>query len=261
MISQTLVVRRYTCSELLPVMCPEFSFSSALPFNIPPSTSIAAGTLMLPPTLSAVNDVQTVTVTNSPTGGTVTLTGTNPATGYVWTTAPIAYTFGDSAVASAINAVINGPSNTSSTPAYVTVASGAITYLGQLAGVPVPLVAIGTNALTGGTSPTLTITHTTNGARAGQASVYAGSSGSPTVIARYNMVTDANGYVWFANQTGGVYDGSVDVSASFFTRGYFNAAQLSILDSNAVTKLGARFIVGGLTAGPGSTPAGTLYIP
>ncbi len=259
--SQTSIQRRFTYQELLPLANPEFAFEMAFPCAFPPSSTINQGTLLLAPVAVGTTAVQTLAITGSPTGGTVTIAGTNPITGYAWTTATIPYTFGDAAVAAAINAVINGPSGAIGLPSSVTVASGAVTFAGDLANYPVPLMTLGTNALTGGTTPTMTVTNTTPGVAPGTASPYLGTSGSPVFIARYTIITDASGDVFFGSQASGIENGQIDLSAAVYTRGLFDSTLLSILDTNAITKLGARFLSGGLTAGPGSTPLGALYIP
>lgn len=251
--SQTNVVRRFTYDELFPIIDAEFTLKTALPVNFPPSTTIPKGTLLLAPSATGTTAVQTVT---APGSLTYTLSGVNPITGYAWTTASLAFGANDAAVAAAINAVINGPSGSTSSPASVSVASLAITFGGSLAKYPVPLTTIAT---AGSGSPG--VANTTPGVMPGTAAVYAGTSGTPVYIARYAVITDASGNITFGSQAGGIESGAIDLNASTFNRGYFDASLLSILDANAVTKLGARFLSGSLTAGPGSTPAGTLYIP
>jgi hypothetical protein len=257
--SQTNVARRFTYAELLPLENYAFAASGMQPVNLPPSSTIPAGTLLLAPSFTGTSAVQTIT---APGSLTYTLTGTNPVTGYVFTTAPIAYNANDAAVAAAINTVINGPGNypsvpggTAGAPATVTVSSLAVTFGGSLANYPVPLMTI---ASAGSGSPA--VTNTTTGVTPGTATVYAGTSGTPVYITRYNTITDATGTIFWSSQTGGVTEGEGDVSTVCYTRGLFDASKLSILDSNAVTKLQGKFYSGSLTAGPGSTPAGSFYI-
>lgn len=273
--SQTNPVRRFTFAELIPVSVPGLAECPAFPVNLPPSTTINAGELLLSPAYSGTSAQQTLAITGSPTGGTITITGTNPIAGYVWTTAPIANTFTDAAVAAAINDVINGPTGPQQAPfgpASVTVVSGLVTFGGSLANYPVPLMAIGTNALTGGTTPTMTVANTTPGVMQGTASPYLGTSGSPVYISRYSVTTDSAGNITFGSSAGGIENAGLDLSMNCFIKGCFSVGgdptkiPLSIsgggpIDSNAITKLSARFLRGSLTAGPGSTPAGVIYIP
>jgi hypothetical protein len=94
----------------------------------------------------------TITITGTPTGGTITLVVTNPY-GDAQTTGTIAYNAAASAVQTAIAALSNvGTGNVTVTgsaggPYTVVFAS----HLGTMT------VALGTNALTGGTSPSATI--------------------------------------------------------------------------------------------------------
>jgi hypothetical protein len=100
------------------------------------------------------NSVVTATVNGTPTGGTYTLTVT--ANGTSATTAAIAY----NAAASAVQTALRALSNVGSDGATVSGSGGGpytITFSGQLAGEYVT-VALGTNSLTGGSSPTVAIT-------------------------------------------------------------------------------------------------------
>jgi hypothetical protein len=97
-------------------------------------------------------DTNTATISGTPTGGTFTLTVTNPY-GDAQTTGTIAYNAAASAVQTALTALSNvGSGNATATgsaggPYTITFAS----ILGTMS------VALGTNSLTGGTSPTVTI--------------------------------------------------------------------------------------------------------
>lgn len=100
-------------------------------------------------------EVQTVTVTGTPTGGTFTLT--DPATNV--TTAPIAYNAASTAVASALNAAgITATATGGPLPTAV-----VVTYTGAYAGTNRPSLIANASALTGGTSPSVTVAETTPG--------------------------------------------------------------------------------------------------
>jgi len=104
------------------------------------------------------DEVQQVAITGGPTGGTFTLTFSGQ------TTAGIAYNASASAVQSALEALSN------TNPGDVTCTGGALpgtpvdaTFGGQYAGTDVPQMTADSTGLTGGTSPTVTVTTTTPG--------------------------------------------------------------------------------------------------
>lgn len=106
-------------------------------------------------TSNGVNEVQTVTITGSPTGGTFTLTFSGQTTG------PIAYNAAASAVTTALNALSNinpGDVSTSGTGPYT------VTFAGQYANANLPQMTASGASLTGGTSPTVNVATTTQGA-------------------------------------------------------------------------------------------------
>ena len=110
---------------------------------------------------AGTNAVQTLAVTGSPTGGTYKL-------GYDgFTTAALAYNANDAAIQAALQALPSiGSGN-------ATVSSGVVTFAGALARRKVPLITLQVNALTGGTTPTVTVANTTPG-------VHSTHRGAPT---------------------------------------------------------------------------------
>lgn len=163
---------RYTLGELKPKYKGIFAMEEAI--NLQPSTTYVAGQL-LAHVATATNDVQTLTLTGSPTGGTFTLTGTNPLSGLNFTSATIANDASAATLQTELRKVANfGPSGVT-----VTGSAGGpwtLTFAGGgLSGVPIPILVLGTNALTGGTAPSLTIAHTTTGRTAGTYGKYTGS--------------------------------------------------------------------------------------
>lgn len=107
---------------------------------------------------TVVNEIQTVTVTGSPTGGTFTLTYEGTAT------ATIAYNATAATVATALNnmfATRGGPGASPLTAAVTGSAGGPYTV--KIGGVPsgqgIDLLVLGANALTGGTTPSVTVTN------------------------------------------------------------------------------------------------------
>lgn len=110
-------------------------------------------------TLSAtggVNEVQTVTVTGSPGGGTFTLKYRGQETG----------TINYNGAASAVQTALRALSNVGSSSVTVTGSNGgpyAVTFGGPLGNTDVFMLQLGTNAMTGGTTPSITVAQTTQG--------------------------------------------------------------------------------------------------
>ncbi|MGW5689794.1 phage tail tube protein [Streptomyces asiaticus] len=107
---------------------------------------------------AGTNEVQTVTITGTPTGGTYTLTFSGQTTGN------IVYNATASAVQSALEALSNV------NPGDVTCAGGphpgtpiTVTFGGQYAGADVTQMTADSTSLTGGTTPTVTVSTTTPG--------------------------------------------------------------------------------------------------
>lgn len=107
-------------------------------------------------TPSGTNEVQTVTIGGAPTGGTFTLTLDNRQT------TPIAYNATAAAIQTALEALPNiGAGNVTVTGA----GPYTVTFVGALAKRPIPNLTA-THALTGGTTPTVTVAETTMGVNA-----------------------------------------------------------------------------------------------
>lgn len=124
------------------------------PYSAPPITALTSG--------GATNEVQTVTIGGTPTGGTFTLTFNGSAT------SGIAY----NAVASAVQSALQALSSVGAGNATVGGGPGpgtpyTVTFTGTLAGTDVPVMTGSAASLTGGTSPTVTVSTTTPGVNAG----------------------------------------------------------------------------------------------
>ncbi|NKY48030.1 hypothetical protein [Nocardia cerradoensis] len=103
---------------------------------------------------TATNEKQSVTLTGTPTGGTFTLTYKSQ------TTAGIAYNAANTAVKSALEALANvgtGNVNVTGTGPY------AVEFVGDLAGMDLPLMTASGAGLTGGTTPGVTVAETVKG--------------------------------------------------------------------------------------------------
>lgn len=140
----------------------EFAVANApLTYTITARTSAGSGWGVGPYLVSqgtGTNEVQTVSITGTPTGGTYTLTFSGQ------TTAPIAF----NATAAAVQTALEGLSNID--PGDVATAGGphpgtpiTVTFQGQYSGTDVPQMTANSSGLTGGTSPTVTVTTTTPG--------------------------------------------------------------------------------------------------
>lgn len=103
-------------------------------------------------------EVQQVAITGGPTGGTFTLTFDGQ------TTAPIAYNAAASAVVTALNALSNiNPGDVTATGGALPTTPVVVTFGGQYAGVNVPQMTGSATGLTGGTTPAVVVTTTTQG--------------------------------------------------------------------------------------------------
>lgn len=118
-----------------------------------------------------VNEQQLITVTGSPGGGTFKLTGEGQET------VSIAYNASSGTVQSALEGISTiGSGNISVSGS----AGGPWTaeWIDELAGCPIPLLTLSTNALTGGSSPSVTISQVQNGAGTPPQYYYVGLSQS-----------------------------------------------------------------------------------
>lgn len=140
--------------------------------------------------VSNTNDVQTITVNGSPTGGTSTLTFTDNA-GTSANTNPI--TCGPSLpTAATVQSALLALPNIGSSNVAVTGSNGgpfACTFQQSLGAQLLPLMGH-TDSLIGGSSPNLSITHTTPGVGTIAISGATATWGSATFTARYAVLVD-----------------------------------------------------------------------
>jgi hypothetical protein len=231
----------YPFSKLLPLYP---GAANEIPVNLVPSGTYPRGTLLGEVTTSA-NDVQTVTIGGVPTGGTFTLNLYGP--GGAATISP-AYNASTAAVQSLVQAVygtgsvvVTGSAGTS----YV------LTFGGQLANQPVPVITASTAGLTGGT-PTIAVAHTTVGVTAGTWGTYASGNSdgtqNPTLILAYDIATGADGGAVFGSGATVGEWGQVYRDVPAYRKGTFRTSDLVGLDTNAVGKMG-RLVSGTVTSG------------
>lgn len=160
---QTTIANRYTHRELAPYFFDADCLE--LPVELPPSVSYNRGQILTRVTASA-NGVQTLAISGSPTGGTFTLSGVNPLTGEAFTTAAIAYNAATSAVQSALNTALGYSAVTVTGSGALPGNTHTITFGSPMDAMPIQTMT-STSALTGGSSPAITITRTVVGQTAG----------------------------------------------------------------------------------------------
>ena len=126
------------------------------------------------------------------------------------------------------------------------------TFAGNLASQPQPIFAINNAGLTGG-GAAVSVAHTTLGIANGTMEAYASgnSDGSqiPVGILAVEVATDTQGNVTYGPlPTGNGFGAIRHVALASRSTGYFQCADLTGLDANAVSKLG-RLIDGTTTSG------------
>lgn len=244
-----VAVNTYKRNKLLPLY--DAAKAQEHCVNLAPNTTFARGTVLGQITNSA-NDVQTITVSGTPTGGTFTLKLEYPV-GNVQTTGAIAYNATASAVQTALAALPNvGSGNVSCSGGAFPGTAVVATFQGGLAGRPIPVMTLGTNSLSGGSSPTAGVAHTTTGRTAGTFKAYAdgNSDGSQAAkaILPYDCTTDAAGMVSFSDTNGGVW-GEKAFDVDVYYSGVFKTSELVGLDANGVTDLSGLIISGSVSDG------------
>ena len=120
-----------------------------------PSPAVAHTT-----TGAAIADLQTLSIGGNPTGGTFTLTFSGQ------TTAAIQFNATAAQVQTALTALSSiGAGNLTCASGPLPGSSVTITFTGALAPGPQPVITVGNNGLTGGTTPSPAVAHTTTGQR------------------------------------------------------------------------------------------------
>jgi len=236
----------YTQSELTPAMFPERMLKASLP--VAANQHMLKGTIVGVCTNAAADDVQTLTQASA-TGGTFTITF---GFGTVYTTAPIAYNASAATVQSALQALPNiGAGNLTCTGGALGAAGVVCTFGGSLADQPQPIFAINNAGLTG-SGAAVSVAHTTLGVANGAMEPYASGatdgSQTPIGILVVEVSTDTQGDVTYGPLPTGNGFGAIRHVAPIAISGYFNTADLTGLDTNAVSKLG-RLIEGTTSVG------------
>lgn len=245
----TVATDIYSANHLEPVYPNDHAICLAVSLK---DGTYAKGTLLGKTAAAGVDEVQTITITGTPTGGSLTISFTNPYTGVVETTAAIAYNATAAAVQSALLALDAFESGD------VVCSGGAwpgtavvVTFGGRYADRPVSALTT-TDSLTGGTDPESAVTETTAGVPpAGTFGAYATGNSDGTGVAKALLKYACrviNGVIYVGSQ------GEARNDAPAFFSGTFRCEELTGLDSDALTDLGARLL-------SGTTSSGVVHIP
>ena len=244
--TQTL---RFSAIRCEPVYNPE----DALQISVPLAPgNYAAGTILGQISGANTDDVQTITVSGSPTHSTLTLFGLPGGLTYT-----PAQDVAPAALTTALNTLL-GAGSVAVTGTYVAGSGGTyiLTWGGTYANQPMPLLSV-TAVFTGGTSPAVTIAHTTtgigpNGSYGVYASTHTDGTQNAAGILEYPAFVNAAGQIFVTLSDAPVSEfGQYDLSAPMFYSGDFDYATLTGLDSTALTALLGRFVTGSLSAGAG----------
>ena len=165
--------------------------------NIGPSQTLAYGTC-LGLTVGKTNDVQTISISGTPTGGYFQLNWApfgNTQTCYVAYNATATGTETGAGTTASPYVTVLGAMNAIDNSGSITVTGGGlpgtavvVTFGGIFAGLPQPVLTVTSTGLTGGSSPTASVAHTTTGVSAGTYVPYSTSlltapSTAPTLTA------------------------------------------------------------------------------
>lgn len=203
------------------------SETSALAYNASAATVQTAlrSLISIPVTGAGTNDVQTLTVTGSPTGGTFTITFGGQ------TTSAIAY----NATAATVQTALQALSTIGSGNVTVTGSAGGpwtVTFGGQL-GHALESLETTTQSLTGGTSPGVTVTHTTSGVSPTYSVAVTGSNGGPYTVTFSGTLGDENlGSLWGdgGNLTGGTTPTVTVTTSTQGTAGFSSTTNPALLN-------------------------------
>ena len=235
-----MLVNQYTNKELQSAFFPDDLRIEGLAMQA--NDSLAAGTVVGIVTTAAASDVQTLAVTGTPTGGSFGLLyGSSYGPQYIASNIP--YNATAAQVQAALQALPNiGAGNVTCTGGALPGTAVVITFSGDFADQPQPVIQVVQAAFTGGSSPAATITHTTTGVANGAIGAYASGNTDgtqkPIGILMAQSVTDGAGNVTFGAVPGSAEFGRTFSTTNVAIRGYFNTGDLTGLDSTAVGDLG-----------------------
>ena len=236
----------FTQSELTPAMFPQRMLKASLP--VAANVHLAKGTVVGINTNANASCVQTLTQASA-TGGTFTISF---GFGNVYTTAPLAYNASAAQVQAALQGLANiGSGGVTCTGGPLGTGGIACAFAGALANQPQPLFVVNSGGLTGSgaaVTAAMTTAGNANGSLEAYASTNTDGSQNPVGLIVVEIATDPTGNVTYGPLPTGNGFGAVRHVAPIAIAGYFNTADLTGLDTNAVNKLG-RLIDGTTSAG------------
>lgn len=233
--------KTYTGNGIQPAMFPEFAREFAA--VLAPGTYDEGDVVGQMSTLTSTADVQTITVSGTPNGGSFRLSFDGVVSG------AIGYDDTAAEVQSTLEAMSNiGTGNVTVAGSGFPGNTAVVTFAGTLVNRWQPLLLLYSNSLTGGSSPTATIAHTTPGRHASglwKPYVDGNSDGSEVAkgVVKYDTVVTPDG----KHECGGGEFGSNQRTAPVWVKGYFKTSELGDLDAAACTDLG-RIVRGNSSA-------------
>lgn len=255
----TEAYKEYSNDQLIPYFAPERAVPRSIRFQA--SQSILKGQPIGYAT-SAVNAVQTISITGSPTGGTFKLKFGGQ------TTASLNHNSSAAAIKTALEALASiGSGNVDTSGGALPGTPVVVTFIGNLAGRPVSLITVVNEALTGGSSPAVSIANTTVGVVKGGAKAWEGelvsAPGVPTVSAQAggSVFGDGSGdfayavTVTFYNDSGETVESKAAQVIVSGTDQTIRVNAYASVDSNIS---GARYYINGRYAGTTAVASGDI---
>ncbi|MDB5306206.1 MAG: Uncharacterized protein JWO38_408 [Gemmataceae bacterium] len=239
--------RTLTSNKIKPARHPEKARTQAV--RLAGGVNYVAGQVLEEVNAAAANAVQTLTVSGSPTGGTFVLGFPSVNGGFDVTTA-IAFNATGAAVQTVLQALL-GTNNVTVTGPSAGVYT--LTYANELATRPIPLPTLVSNALTGGSSPTVTPATITPGSPGpvGYFQAYP-TAGVARCVLECNTRTAVNGSVIDE------FGATQNLTASAYISGEFFVSDLTGLDVTAVPANGTPGTFGKLKSGASLATAGAI---
>lgn len=226
--------------------------------GLAPSQTLARGTVM--GELASTDAVYTITITAATSGGFFTVSMTVPSA--LGPTAHVVWSATNATLLANLQAALNttfgltgGQANLQAALGTITAGIGTLTITGrELYGNKLLTLTLA-DSTTGGTGTTIASTTTGVVVAPGQFKAYASGNtdGSqiPKCLLMRDCISDANGNITespTAGQTSGQWGQTCLVTDAYYT-GVFRIQNLTGLDANAVTVLGAKIILGNLNDG------------
>jgi hypothetical protein len=231
-------------------LVPLFPGGKWSPVNLAPNTYFARARVLGQIT-NAANDVQTATVTGGPTGGLVRVRAAHPMSGAIGTF-DLPWNATNVVAQSAIRGLM-GPTNYNVTGGPWPGTPLVFTAAGQFVSMPILLMVVSENLLTGGAAPAATFVKTTHGRSKGTFAPYVPGNADGSEVAKgllqYECATDSAGNITFGPRAVEGYAGEVRPDAPMWVEGTFDTKEIVGLDAAAVAAMGGRIVRGSLADG------------